>query len=314
MDWNKFWFGMGALAYGRLKDDYKKSLTLIERKRYSEAIDILKSLENNSIWIEGEEFRIPKEEIWIARGRAELGLENFSEAIEFLTDAIDRIESIGFQDESMTEIDIRQQLSNLYFTRGEAFVELGNIPEGVSSLIHAFNTDNNNIEALFYIITVYAERDEIGSFDFYTKEITKCYNDNYSSHRKALHYHINYNQIILNNKIIYERFLRTLRSSSLIDDHSLHEKIGKPESHNTILSDEKQKILNEIIQDNISHAFDLILSASKNKPDIFNSTMLLFNNYNKTEMEVRIGIISKNDENLLLNRIKLAMIQLTNDL
>ncbi|HOY17294.1 MAG TPA: hypothetical protein PLC89_08375 [Haliscomenobacter sp.] len=314
MDFSKLKQAANLLLAGKVLANYSEGLKLIENGKYAEAKTILQTVSVRMILSDGVPLGICKEELYSARGYAEFGLGNYSKANELFKESINIIEKYGFENSSIKKQEAKIRLSNLYAAQGKTIIFLGEISEGVSYLIKSFNTDNNNIESLFYIITLYAKRNEVELFDFYTKEIAKCYNDEYPNHRKSLHYHTNNNTIISGNKTIYERFLRTLRSFNLIDDHFLHSKIGRSLPQNTLSAAEKQKILNEIVQNNISSAFELLLFASKNKPDVFNSTMLLFNNYNKVVMEVRIGVIAKDDENLILNKIKLSMIQLSNDL
>jgi len=314
MDWKKIEFATLAIAAGQTEKNFAKGLELLENQKFAEAKSIFKTIQKR-VQIESDlpPVGIFKEELNSAKGFAELGLKNYQEAHKLFSETINRIEKYGFENSKITKETANNKLSNLYVGQGKSLIFLGNTTDGVSLLVEAFNTDNNNIEALFFIVTIYSLTNEINSVDFYTKEIAKCYNDQYSTHRKSLHYHIN-NNTISDNKSAYERFLRILRSFNLIDDHFFHSKIGKALPQNSLSANEKQGILNEIVQNNISSAFELLLSASKNKPDVFNSTMLLFNNYNKVTMEVRIGIIAKDDENLILNKIKLAMIQLSNDL
>lgn len=292
MDWKKLRDAGWMMLIVKQLNHYGKAWELIDKADYEEAQDNVSRVSVRAE-INGTPSGIPSEELNIAKGIIQYGLGNYEEAKKLLDWSVSYSKKYGLENDELSPIDIRERESQLYFVYGKTLWFLGNQSEGESYIVDSYNTDKDNLKHLIFLVLIHAINGNMNSVDFYSKEVAKCYNSNNQYHRKNLHTYIHKMPAWEKHPKSFERFLRILKFHNIVDSHLLHSKLGITPQKASIEKSEKTQILNKIVENRIDEALDLVLVKSRDKPDIYNQAMILFNNYNKVKMEIRTGIISQ---------------------
>lgn len=314
MDWEELKNIGTAALITKQWNIYKQAWQLYNNSEYEKALEQIKRVTQRII-LRGMPAGIPKIELNLAKGLIFYELEDYKNSINFLTKFVNDYEIKGAQNDTYSCINVLDKIHLGYYYLGKAYWFSDFKKEGDNFIIKGYNLSKDNLNFILELAFYYAVDKNIENSDFYTNEVCKTYTKENSNHRKHIHNYVNkYEKLWRKNTTYYERFLRILKSNNLIDEYTIISKLGEQSyKQNGFTKNLTEQVLQLIIKDDVSSALDLLLKNSKDKPTIFNTLMILFNNYNKVKMEIRTGIIDKTEENIILNKIKVKILELVSN-
>ena len=234
-------------------------------------------------------------------------LEQYHTAIKDYEMAIHLMKQSSFLTKEMKGLEISNSLNGL----GVIYKKMGEGEKSKEYYSKAIEQCSKNPYPFVNLAGFFVEREDLDNLRYFVEQAVKAIDINFTPHHDLISHLIN-DKDFQKSEECYQIILSILKSNHLINDQTYRlksaMKIGKQELF--ISKSMKDKLKNLIGKNELQPVIENLLSITKKNDKYYNEVILYLNRLTKVETEVRIGIITNEEEDTFKTRIKASLLDL----